>query len=484
MGLRINSNIASIMALRNLRIADRNQLRSMERLSTGLKINSAADDPSGLVVSDQLRAQVASLHQAVTNATFANNLIGTSESALAQVTTLLTGIRESAIFALNTGGTSVEQIAAEQDSVDNSIAAIDRIASTTRFATSNLLNGESGFYIANQSNEIIDLKPISLTFDMRTQQTTYTLNVITPASQGILTVAGAAASNTVIVSGGAMELRITGNLGTETITLASGATLKNLWQAVNILRGNTGVYASNQYIYSDRYGSEEYARVEKVSGGNLIALGAMAVGDKRDDFGADANANLNGSSVSAKGNDLSLVSPFFSGTLGIRPGTVAGAYTFTVRNSGLLFQMNTEPVPADQVIIGLPNVGAEYLGKQITTTGGVQRGGFLNTIMAGGDNDLFNNPGNAVEVVDAAINDINDVRAYIGAFTAFTVQPAIDQLEVAIENLQASESSIRDLDFAEEMAEFTKTQIIYQAGISVIAQANTIPQSVLQLLQR
>lgn len=496
MGLRINNNIASIMALRNLRIADRNQLQSMERLSTGVRINSAADDPSGLVVSEQLRAQVSSIDQSITNATFASNLIGTAEAALTNVNDLLVSIRESAIFALNTGGSSTEQVAAEQDSVDQAIEAIDRIAATSRFATTNLLNGDSGFYITSQAGEIKDLRPISLTFDMRTQNTSYSLNLQQIASQAKYDMySGAIASNTVVTdaASGSMTIRVTGSIGTEDVTVGAGATWSELADAVNILRGNTGVYASNDganlCFYSDSYGSEEMIRIEKVSTTGAFTDAAVDAalantGDMVNDFGADAVANLNGASVSAKGNELTLVSPFFSGSMTLDSSAAAGnSYSFTVRNSGLLFQLNTQPTPADQTVIGISNKSSQYLGKDVYTTGGVTRGGFLDTIKAGGANDLFNDPGNAVEIIDAAIDDISDTRAYLGAFMAFSVEPAIDQLEVAMENLQSSEAQIRDLDFAKEMAAYTKNQIIYQAGISVIAQANMIPQSVLQLLQ-
>ena len=132
MGLRINTNIQSLTAVRLLRETDRSLSTSLERLSTGLRINRAADDPSGLVISEQLRAQISSLKQATENASFASNLLNTAEAALNEVSSLLIQIRESAVFALNTGGASVEQIDAEQDSVDQALEAIDRIASTFR----------------------------------------------------------------------------------------------------------------------------------------------------------------------------------------------------------------------------------------------------------------------------------------------------------------------------------------------------------------
>jgi flagellin len=290
-----------------------------------------------------------------------------------------------------------------------------------------------------------------------------------------------------------MTLRITGNLGSEELTLNAGSTWKDFTDAVNMLRGNTGVYASNDgtdsVLFSDRYGSEEVVKIEKVSGTGQFTDAAMSalvsnVGDIADDFGKDVVADINGATVNANGNDMTLVSPFFNGALSLTAAASAGtSYDFTIRQSGLTFQLNINPTPADQAIIGISNVRSNFLGKYVTTTGGITRGGFLSSLKSGGENDLFTDPSNAVEIVDAAINDISDIRAYLGAFMAWSLEPTIDQLGVAIENLQASESTIRDLDFAKEMAEYTKTQIIYQAGISVIAQANMVPQSVLQLLQ-
>jgi len=151
MALKINNNVSSMLALHQLNETDRRQTATFERLSTGLRINRASDDPSGLVISEQLRAQVESLKKASENAENASNLINTGEAALNEVSSLLIQMRQSAVFSLNTGGASVDQLRAEQDSVDQAIQAIDRIASTTRFGTRNLLNGEAGFNIKSQT---------------------------------------------------------------------------------------------------------------------------------------------------------------------------------------------------------------------------------------------------------------------------------------------------------------------------------------------
>jgi flagellin len=482
MALKINNNVPAILALNQLRETDRSQNQTLERLSTGLRINRASDDPSGLVISEQLRAQVSSLKKAVENAEFAENLITTGESALNEVSSLLIQMRESAVFALNTGGASLEQIQAEQDSVDQAIQAIDRIASTTRFGTRNLLNGESGFKVTSQSKAILDLRPISLQFDRRTSQTTYSLAVTTPAEQAKVSAIGGSG---IVASGGGITLRITGDLGTDEITLASGATISAFRDAVNILRGNTGVYASGGMLYGDEFGSNTTIRLELVGGtGSYSGAGGLTtLGAHIDDYGVDAEANLNGAAARSNGNELTFVSSFFTGSVNLQPGSTTGTYSFTVRNSGLLFQLSNQGVPTDQTIIGIPSVSSELLGMEERSTGGITYGGFLRSLASGGENDLLNDPANAIRILDAAIDQVSDVRAYLGAFTHDNIEPAIRELGVHIENLTASESSIRDLDFAAETANLTRNQILFQAGVSVIKQANQIPQSVLQLLQ-
>lgn len=483
MGLRINTNVSSMTALRLLQQTDRGMNDTLQRLSTGLRINNASDDPSGLVISEQLRAQINSLQQASENASFATNLLNTTEAALTEVNSLLIQIRESAVFALNTGGASQEQIDAEQDAVDQALEAIDRIASTTRFATRNLLNGDSAFNIRSQSDEILDLEPISVTFDPRSSETTFSLVVSQNASQAIMSSVGPTG---VVASGGGVTLRVTGNLGTEDITIPSGATLTTFEDAVNILRGNTGIYASGGLLYSEEFGSEAVIRVEQVDGNGTFtgAAGAIAAqGDFTDDFGVDAAATLNGVPMRGDGNTLSVVANIFTGSINLEELSSPGNMSFTIRNSGLLFQISNQPVPTDQAVIGIPSIYSNNLGRSQITTGGVTQFGFLSSLSAGAPNDLNNRPGNALEIIDAAIDQVSRVRAFLGAFVHDNLEPAIRELSVHMENLTASESAIRDLDFAAETANLSKHQVLFQAGISVVAQSNALPQSIIQLLQ-
>ncbi|SVE60734.1 uncharacterized protein METZ01_LOCUS513588, partial [marine metagenome] len=156
MGLRINTNISSITALRVLKQNQTKQASSLERLSTGLRINRGSDDPSGLVISEQLRSQLKALDQSISNSQNATNLLNVADAALQEVSNLLVEIQTSITFAQNTGGSTPEQIAAEQDAVDQAISAIDRIATTTRYADRPLLNGQAAFQTSGNVPDFFD----------------------------------------------------------------------------------------------------------------------------------------------------------------------------------------------------------------------------------------------------------------------------------------------------------------------------------------
>ncbi len=485
MGLRINSNLPSMMALRRLQGSNDQLTRSMERLSTGLRINSASDDPSGLVISEQLRAQIRSLEQAADNASNASNLLQTGEAALNEISTLLVSMREAAIYALNTGGASAEQIRAEQGAVDQALEAIDRIAATTRFATRSLFNGESGFDIVTRPPEITDLNPISVTFDPSQPVTTFDLSVSQAATQATVAAVNGVGAAT---SGGSVTLRVSGPNGTEDITIPDAADITAVASAVNLFRGSTGVYidTTTAEFVTEEYGSAIDLRIEQVGGpGTYLGAGGQiaAVGDFVSASGVDAVANLNGVNVTAIGNRLSVVSSVFAGTIDLVEGTGPGTYQFQIGQSGLRFQISDGTTANDQAVIGLPALYSSNLGRQEITSGGQQKFGFLSSLSSGSANDLFNDPANALRIIDSAIDQLSGVRAYLGAFVNDNIEPTLRELAVHMENLTASESTIRDTDIAKETAELARAQVMYQAGISVMSQANQIPASILQLLQ-
>lgn len=475
MGLRINTNVNAITALTNLRQSDQALTRSLERLSTGLRINRASDDPAGLVISEQLRAQIGSLKQAVENTEFDQNMLGTGEQALQEVEDLLIKVRESALFANNTGGISDEQIEAEQDAVDSAIAAIDRIAATTRFGRKSLLNGSADFSTSAAAG-IVDLKLRSVF--MNTSSITFSAVVNTVASQATLSLgAGVVLSNT----GGDVSVRVTGLLGSEEVSLFSTMSAGNLSNAINNVRDFTGVYASGGDSFTEEFGEDAFVSLEILQG----TAGATPFDEGRD-TGADVNVTLAGTTLDADGFDVRFQSSFLKGEISFSNGIAAGTFTFSVTDfSGLVMHVGSEPTAHDQLRVGIQGVDSSRLGQEPFQVPGPtgRRGGFLTTLTAGGENDLKSDPSDAIRIADKALDQINALRGFLGAVADDTLEPNERSLNVAIQNLAATESEIRDLDFAAETADFTRAQVLFNAGTAVLASANVIPQQVLTLLR-
>ncbi|MFN0058193.1 MAG: flagellin [Planctomycetota bacterium] len=484
MGLRINTNTISGTALRTLQRADRAQKVSLERLSTGLRINRASDDPSGLVISEQLRNQVAGIRQAIENSQNASNLIGTAEAALSEVHSLLLGIRESVLFALNSGGNDADQIDAEQDAVDNAIRSIDRVAQTTKFATRNLLDGTSSVVVRSQNSQFSEIDVNKVEFGGLTSQQ-YTLTVTRTASRANALNGNAYAGT----SATSATVRITGASGTQDIVVASSFTTALFRNAINAFTADTGVFASaNGQLYSVDFGSDVAVSVEVVSG-TLNTAGADLTTSSGvvSDSGADLAGHLNGISLDAKGNDVRVVSDVLTAKFVMSDATTTGSKTFTVKNTGLNFQLNHSAGAIDREQVGIGSVHSSLLGEKARTVTGMNGtsltiGGYLSSLVSGGANDLNTSASNALRILDSAIDEISNRRAFLGAFQSQTVDTNINSLEVAMEQLAASESTIRDLDFASESANYAHNQVLFQSSIAVLAQANQIPQAILALL--
>jgi flagellin len=513
MGLRINTNINALRALRNLQINDRLQARSLERLSTGLRINRASDDPAGLVISEQLRGQINALERAVENSQNASNLIATADSAIQEISNLIAGIESSLVFVQNTGGASEEQIAAEQNTVDAAIASIDRIVATTRFAGRNLINGVAEFILTQDiPSQIQNIVIRSMTFPGGQFERDVTIEITDLPERARVQIQGAS-------SPAGATIRISGPKGTEDVFVASGAQAADIAKAINSVAPFTGAFASGvdgaaNYlrVFSEGYGKDEVVRLQIVAGSVSGPGGTLAAGTVLSDQGVDAVITYEGQQFTGIGNAFSITTRIANFSFELnpdpRPGdsrypnmSVGDTYTFTVGNTGLTFQLNEMPSDTDRIAIGIPNLATAELGfEQIrdllaeAVQGGsmpsgnlavpsyIRVGGYLNTIKTGGENSLVNNPANATQIVKYATNQAASIRGFLGAIQAGSLEPNINSVGVHIENLSSSLSMIRDLDFAAETANFTRSQILFQSTIAVLASANLIPQSVLALL--
>jgi flagellin-like hook-associated protein FlgL len=274
-------------------------------------------------------------------------------------------------------------------------------------------------------------------------------------------------------------------------------------------------------FFSEEFGNTESVRIEimqgTINGAAVLVLSGsglfgpaptglpLAAGQVLFDRGEDGQVLFGGQVFTGEGRSFSIFSPTATFAfdldpelLPVSPSTGASA-SFTIANTGLAFQLNEKPFPSDQIRFGIEAMYTSFLGFEpvrdriLEATQGVSggappaqqifRGGFLSSLATGRGNDLFTNPGNALTIIQGAVTQVSKLRAFLGAISAQNLEPNQRQLEVHVQNLKASLSTIRDLDFAEATAEFVKRQIILQSSISVLANANAVPQAVLQLLQ-
>jgi len=499
MGLRINNNIAALNASRQLRASNTKLGQSLERLSTGLKINNGKDDPAGLIISEQLRSQIAGLKQAVTNAQDAINLVGTAEGALTEVSSLLLSVRRLALDAANSGATDQDQIDANQAEVDSAITSINRIANTTQYGGKKLLNGTAGFQLADISQGIKDVQVDRAVFgSAQTLEVKY--KILQPAKFAEIVI-DLGPTNQLATSS---IIQFTGPKGGQQIAFGAESTPEEIIATVQSLKENTGITArqgasASEIIFvSTDVGSDQRITLEDIDGDK--ALFANGGDSKIVAIGSDIEGTVNGVLANGYRNELSVAGPQFSGKLFFNYNAIVDSAipsdassdeaaeviqsglldpadsngSFKIATKGLVFQLGAFTDPIFQDTVGIDDINAQNLG--VTA-------GRLSSIVAGGVNNLSANPERAAKIIDEAVNDIAKLRARLGAIQKNTFETTINSLEIAIENLTASESRIRDLDFAEETVLFTRNQILVQAGTSIAAQANASTQSVLQLLQ-
>ncbi|HUW59227.1 MAG TPA: flagellin, partial [Planctomycetota bacterium] len=470
---RINTNIPALISINSLDRSNEALQKSLQRLSTGVRINTAADDPAGLIVSESLRAQIGSLKQGIDNAQRAANVIATAEGALGEVSVLLVSIRELVIEAANAGTLSQEETDANQLQIDSAIESITRIANTTSFGQQKLLNGTLAFTTASVSAAAIsDLSVYAANFGDNSSLTV-NLNVTQSAQTGYLLYSGSQVTT-------AASVEVAGSKGSDVFSFAAATNVSAVVFGINQVVNLTGVSAAvltsggadvGVQMYSTGYGADEFVSLNVLSGAFATVDAAAAAATR--DVGRDAAGVLNGNSVTGKGNVFNFNSTGLDLGLTVTDG-FSGATAFTILGGGgALFQIS--PDLATSVNIGISSTSAAHLGS-----GDI---GYLNSLVTGGANDLSSdNLDTAADIIDASINDVSMLRGRLGAFQKNVLETAVRSLRVTMENVSAAESLIRDADFASETSELTRAQILVNAGISVLAAANASPQNVLALL--
>ncbi|HEY8668909.1 MAG TPA: flagellin [Tepidisphaeraceae bacterium] len=473
---RINTNVASLSAQRGLSKSQKSLSDTLQRLSSGLRINRGADDPAGLIASEGLRSEVSGITQAIDNSSRAANVISTAEGALSEVANLLLTIKDLVVQAANAGALSPDEIKANQLQVDSAVESITRISNTTTFAGLHLINGSLDYVTSGLDSTAVDALHISQANFGTNANVPVQIDVLTSAKTADLEFRTSSVANSV-------TLEITGNDGVQVLTFTSGTAASAIAFAVNRISDSTGVTAalinpanalSGVSFGSTEYGSKSFVSVKAQSGSFATTDGTGAATDRT--VGRDAVATVNGALTTGDGLNLKVNTSSLDLELKLDQAFGAGQTSFAVTGGGALFQLGAQVTTNQQVNFGIQSVAASKLGD-----GDV---GFLNDVVTGGNATLVGgNAAAASKVVERAIRQVAVLRGRLGAFEKNTLDTNMNSLNVALENVTASESSIRDADFAKETAEMTRAQILTQAGTSVLATANSTPQSVLSLLQ-
>lgn len=486
--VRINTNIPSLTAQVNLARSNRDLNSTLQRLSSGLRINRGADDPAGLIASETLRAEMASIERAIGNTQRASNVIATTEASLAEVANLLVDIKGLTVEAANAGALSKAEIEANQLQVDSAIDSITRIANSTTFAGQHLLNGNLSYQTSGVATSAITALDI---YGAQLGDQSY-LNVaisgITSAERGELIFAGTSGSGAGTIGVSAVVLEIASNRGVEVFSFTSNYETSNVINAINAVSATTGVVAqglsgvgsglgSGIVFRSVDYGSDAFVSVNTLpSGAPFTTFDSLAAPtETQRDIGADIQVAINGAATVGTGREVTLNTNSLDMRLKF-DAAFTSTSVFQVTGGGFLFQLGPHINTQEQINIGVQSVVASRLGST--------ENGFLNEIATGGSKSLVSgSTSSAAAVIEEAIQQISVLRGRLGAFERNTLDTNANALRITLENITASESTIRDADFAKETAALTRSQILVSAGTSVLALANQTPQSVLGLLQ-
>ena len=497
--LGIATNVGSLTGQRNLEKSQGALSTALERLSSGLRINSAKDDAAGLAISERMTAQVRGLDQAARNANDAISVAQTAEGALSEASDVLQRMRDLSVQSANDTNSASDR-ASLQSEVAQLQAELNRIASATTFNGKNVLDGT----FTNQSFQIGALQNQTISLSITSADANNIGNFRTTGIGGAATTINEATAGTSSLPAAnqvaAQTLTLSGSLGSTTVAVGLGATANAIAASVNAKTSSTGVTATASTTATIGALSTTGTVSFNLTGdnGTSVAISAQvvstsdlkALSDAINGFAATTGITATSSGATltltnSKGNDIGVenVAVGAAGTLAFTGGSVNSSGTFVAAGStrtlttgtttdssrtGGLVQLNsssTFSVSSD--------TGTTLLQ---TTTVALSSVGSVNVGTQAG-------AGAAITAVDGALGFISSLRGTLGALQN-RMNSLIGNLQNVSGNLSEARSRIRDADFASETANLTKGQISQQAGVAMLSQANSSPQLVLKLLQQ
>lgn len=472
MGLAITNNVSSLTAQNNLNKTNTMLSSSLEKLSTGLKVNRGADGPAALVISERQRAQISGLRTALDNTNKAVSLVQTGEGALNEMTRLLNKARSLALDSANGGVNDANAFAANQAELSNILGTINKIATSTEFNGKKLLDGSGS---SNSLSTTQAGATIAGSAAVQPGLDTYTFNVTTAAVKS--SILGGALPNATLQAGDEGTITLGYGDKAANIELAVGDDIDAIVGKINSglsEAGVTGITATNQggVLQLD---ATDYQN-DITTGGTAATLTAVGFGGAEtvtaqvDAVATYQDTAGNTVTVNGTGNKLNLTGELNGVSLTIDGAANAvGSFDADV-NAGFVFQIGANAYQTATVNF-----------KQMTTDtiGGDGAGNFL----ADADVSSADSAQTALGLIDQALSDVGNFRGELGAFQANTLESTANNLRTTLENTVAAESVIRDTDFASEIANFTKYQTMMQAGSTVLGNANQMTQLVAGLLR-
>lgn len=499
-GMRINHNISAMQTNTQLRKTEDALSTSLERLSSGLKINKAADDAAGMAISRKMKTQIEGLERASQNGSDGISVIQTAEGALNEVTAMLQRMRELSVQAANGTNTNSDRMAIQEEITQLS-QEIQRISDTTEFNTKPLLDGniDKNSYTNNTGIELIyssDTVP----------SVEYGMTLTCDPRQAV--VVGAVPSFDEIGEGESGMITINGYQ----ITLLEGTTLEECFSTIRDICDSMNIKAffgdgpdaegpvetagyteteigeGNLILMTNGYGSTESISVQcnnpdlaellGFSTETVTARGVDAEVTLGDGFGATATATAYGDIVSVRDSDG------FEMRFQVKAGSAGTDFT-DATGDGTQEQEISAATELDSVTT-LLDAGSMYLqvgaNEDQTMEVRIPRIDPVTLGIANANVCTQEGAERAISLFDSAVNEVSSIRAKLGAYQN-RLEHSITNLNLTSQNMTESMSRIEDVDMAEEMTTYTQQSVLEQAGTSMLAQANQRPQNVLQLLQ-
>lgn len=449
-----------------MRNTPREQQAAATRLSTGGRINSAADDPAGLVAVSPLSSQLGAVQAASENASRAGMMLEVADSAMGQISSLLTQIQARVVSLANDSGLSDDEKKALQMEIDSSIAFIDQLANTATFNGKKLLNGTLG--IATSGVDSTRITDLDITGKTTAANVAMQVTVVSAArkAQVTWTGAGLAADNPV-------TLKITGEAGAVNLDFAGSSTIAQVATLINTHTAITGVHASASggklYFQSDHTGADEFVQVQTLSGTFSLDGGVDQ------DHGKNAMVAVNYWIASVNDLAVSFNTGMVKGTMNLDETFVSAAgntTSFTVTDGGATFALS--PDANDLYILGIGNMSSNGLKNKTL--------GYLSSLATGGANCAKDHAAQAVQIANEAAGQVARARGNIGGGQKHTVSTMQNTLASRSMSLTNAITNIRDVDYAMEMANMTRLNVLAQTQGAVLGMVGQHVQTILAML--